>query len=127
MKVSIVHADTCLSDFLRGYIECVYFTDTGDDKQPESDAELSDDARAMCVADCAKFQADNSFALEQAYATGYEPVQAGRDFWFTRNGHGVGFWDRGLGAVGDTLTTACRNWVSLSAYAGDDGSIGIDG
>ena len=115
-------------DFLRGYIECIYFTDTGDHEQPEADAELSDDARAMCVADCAKFQADNALPLAHAYAHfPYEPVQAGRDFWFTRNGHGVGFWDRGLGAVGDTLSTAARAWVSLSAYAGEDGSIGIEG
>lgn len=24
----------------------------------------------------------------------YDETQAGRDYWFTRNGHGVGFWDR---------------------------------
>jgi hypothetical protein len=26
--------------------------------------------------------------------SGYSEEQAGRDFWFTRQGHGVGFWDR---------------------------------
>ena len=115
-------------DFLRGYIECVYFTDTGDLDQPEADAELSDDARALCVADCLEFQRREALPLAHAYAHhDYDAVQAGRDFWLTRNGHGVGFWDRGLGAVGDTLTAACRTWPQLSAYAGDDGSIGLEG
>ena len=115
-------------DFLRGYIECIYFTDTGDLDQPEADAELSDDARALCVADCLEFQRREALPLAHAYAHhDYEAVQAGRDFWFTRNGHGVGFWDRGLGAVGDTLSTAARSWGSLSAYAGDDGLIYLEG
>lgn len=116
-------------DFLRGYIEALYFTDTGDLDQPEADAELSDDARALCVADCLEFQRREALPLAHAYAhhDGYDAAQAGRDFWFTRNRHGVGFWDRGLGAVGDTLTAACRAWPSLSAYAGDDGSIEIEG
>ena len=26
--------------------------------------------------------------------SGYCEEQAGRDFWFTRQGHGAGFWDR---------------------------------
>ena len=34
----------------------------------------------------------------------YLAEQAGHDFWLTRNGHGAGFWDRGLGALGETLT-----------------------
>jgi len=29
---------------------------------------------------------------------------AGHDFALTRNGHGAGFWDRGLGEVGDKLS-----------------------
>lgn len=37
----------------------------------------------------------------------YTEIQAGRDFWFTRNGHGVGFWDRGLGEIGDLLSERC--------------------
>lgn len=123
-------------DFLRGYIEAIYFTDIGDLGQPECDAELSDDARALCIADCVKFQADNDVILAQAYATGYEPVQAGRDFWFTRNGHGAGYWDRdelqpdamdGSPDLSEFLSDAAREWGALSAYAADNGSIGLEG
>lgn len=30
--------------------------------------------------------------------------QIGHDLWLTRNGHGAGFWDRGLGKLGNQLT-----------------------
>ena len=33
---------------------------------------------------------------------------AGHDFALTRNGHGTGFWDRGLGEMGDMLTEECK-------------------
>lgn len=32
----------------------------------------------------------------------------GHDFYLTREGHGSGFWDRGLGDLGDYLTTVAR-------------------
>jgi hypothetical protein len=37
-----------------------------------------------------------------------EAGQAGHDFILTANGHGAGFWDRGLGARGDRLTDNCK-------------------
>lgn len=36
--------------------------------------------------------------------TGMELGQIGHDLTLTRNGHGAGFWDRGLGERGDRLT-----------------------
>ena len=33
---------------------------------------------------------------------------AGHDFALTRNGSGAGFWDRGLGEMGDMLTKECE-------------------
>ena len=33
---------------------------------------------------------------------------AGHDFALTRNGHGTGFWDRGLGEMGDMLSEECK-------------------
>lgn len=45
------------------------------------------------------------------------------DFWLTRNGHGAGFWDRGLGAVGDRLTQAAEVYGSVYVYTGDDGML----
>ena len=49
----------------------------------------------------------------------YGIEQAGRDFWFSRNGQGVGFWDRGLGDV----DVAAKIYGESTAYAGDDGKL----
>jgi hypothetical protein len=53
----------------------------------------------------------------------YEAIQAGRDFWFTRNHHGVGFWDRGLGPTGDSLSAVSHRFRETDVYRGDDGLI----
>ena len=50
-------------------------------------------------------------------------ARAGHDFWLTRCGHGAGFWDRGLGALGERLSTAAKGYGNVDLYAGDDGYI----
>lgn len=51
------------------------------------------------------------------------PGSVGHDFWLTREGHGAGFWDRGLGVVGDRLTEACKSYGGYDLYIGDDGMV----
>lgn len=57
--------------------------------------------------------------LEQAYTLKgplscfYDEWFAGSDFWFSRQGHGVGFLDRNLGEVGDRLHQAAREYHQL--------------
>lgn len=75
--------------------------------------------------DCADFQAANQADLAAAYAAGrYSEESAGIDFWLTRERHGAGFWDRGLGELGNRLTAAAhaygdgncevwRGWIHL--------------
>lgn len=41
----------------------------------------------------------------------HTPEQFGHDYYLTREHHGTGFWDRGLGDLGDYLT-------DISEYAG---------
>lgn len=55
--------------------------------------------------------------------SGQSEEQIGHDFWLTRNGHGAGFWDRGLGAVGESLSDACRVFGGVDLYIGDDGKV----
>ncbi|WP_133617809.1 hypothetical protein [Leucobacter luti] len=50
-------------------------------------------------------------------------AQLGHDFWLTRNRHGSGFWDRGLGELGDRMTSAAKTHGSVDLYIGDDGKI----
>lgn len=93
-------------------------------------ADLAPEALAAIIADCAKFQTDNAADLEEATTGGYGScgrdygmAEAGHDYLLTRNGHGAGFWDRGLGELGDRLTAACRKTRGVDVYLGDDGKV----
>lgn len=54
--------------------------------------------------------------------------QIGHDYVLTTGGHGVGFWDRGLGELGDKLSDVCRaeshEW---SLFTGEEHVDGIPG
>lgn len=53
---------------------------------------------------------------------------AGHDFWLNSSGHGVGFWDRDLGLLGDMLSEACEPFNhEHEAYVGDDGLVYVTG
>ena len=54
---------------------------------------------------------------------GYNAASAMHDFALTRNGHGAGFWDRGLGAIGEELTAIAKGFGSHEVYLGDDNLI----
>lgn len=46
------------------------------------------------------------------------PGQFGHDLALTRNGHGTGFWDRGLGEAGDVLTDWAESLCTLNVFHG---------
>lgn len=46
------------------------------------------------------------------HSQGYPESYAGHDLWLTRSGHGAGYWDRGLGELGDRLTEAAKSYGS---------------
>lgn len=107
-----------LDAFTQGYIEALFFTSEcpqvdrqefwtpefqEDMREGRTDgvlpcdvgfSHLSPEALQSIIVDCARFQEANAALLAQAYERDYDSAQAGRDFWFTRNGHGVGYWDR---------------------------------
>ena len=62
------------------------------------------------IADCESFQKSERHAL---HFSRMSPEQAGHDFWLTREGHGAGFWDRGLGRIGEHLTEAAHAYGSF--------------
>lgn len=139
-----------LDAFTQGYVQALFFTNCSAwskaqiaadpdgwaeaEREGQSDgtlaqdagfADLAPDTLAAIIADCATFQADAAALLDTA-TTGpldYDMEQAGRDFWFTRCGHGCGFWDRRLGEVGDTLSDLARAAGEVDAYIGDDGKV----
>jgi hypothetical protein len=117
---------------LDGYIECALWSsydidehDNGvaldedhgaDDIASDSYGQMVEDVRYFIAANRDDFDA----YIEQADhgAAGF-----GHDFWLTRNGHGAGFWDRGLGDLGERLTKAAKVYGSVCLYIGDDGQI----
>lgn len=121
--------------FAKGYFEAMFFTECHSDNPELEDATINDlsaDAWEQSLKDCAAFQANlpkdshGRTYLDLAYdyaLIDYDSEQAGRDFWFTRNGHGVGFWDRGLGLVGDRLSVASKAFRAVDLYRGDDGKL----
>ncbi len=126
-----------LDTFTRAYIEAALWSST-DNATPQggepldknySASDIAPEAMARIVSDCAKFQVDHGETLGRAYVTGngddYGVAQAGHDFWLTRNGHGAGFWDRGLEDVGAALTAAAHAvpFGSCDLYVGDDGKL----
>lgn len=110
-----------LPTFVRAYLECALWSSAESEEPLNNGRDVSDFAPAAIVKateDCADFQAACAADLE-----GIDDSQAGHDFWLTRNRHGVGFWDRGLGAVGDRLTMAAHAYGESDAYLGDDGKM----
>lgn len=107
-----------LDEFTQGYIEALFFTSecpqvaTEEFKTAEHQeamregaadgvlpcdvgfADLAPETLQAIIADCRAWQESNAELLAAAYARDYSAEQAGRDYWFTRNGHGTGFWDR---------------------------------
>lgn len=112
-----------IESVLVNYAVCALWSSTGDDGEPldasydiqdiapESFAQMREDVKAFVEA--------NTYDL---VASGLGEAQIGHDFWLTRNGHGAGFWDRGLGELGNRLSAACRH-QDVYLYVGDDGKI----
>lgn len=122
-----------LDDFTRGYIECMLWAETHHYEEDQNDdrsfqdhgyaeTDLAPESLAKIIEDCADFQHDNREDLE-AYTLSLPLDHAGHDFWLTRNGHGAGFWDRGLGRLGERLTRAAKVYGSRNPYLGNDGLI----
>lgn len=103
-----------------GYIECALWCGL-DEEDEATDAQLSDEAVLSMNADVQAFLAlceESALDLSEL-----DPAQIGHDFWLTRNRHGAGFWDRGIGKLGDQLTTLAHSFGESILYVGDDGNI----
>lgn len=125
----------------QGYVEAMFFTECDpsvslDEWEEEPGMEFRDgsipgdvgfshlhpDAVKDIVAECGAFHVKARDLLRKAYERDYDATQAGRDFWYTRNGHGVGFWDRdALDAddLGDALSVIAREFGEAHVWIGD--------
>lgn len=113
----------------QGYIAAMLWS-TGDGEENESyeGFELSDEANTKAYQICFKFVFENLKDC-QLFIEQYQPKYGcnvyeclGHDLWLTSAGHGVGFWDRDLGELGDRLTEASQKFA-IECYLGDDNLI----
>jgi hypothetical protein len=115
----------------RGYIIAALWSSNGSDPDTEEelenldDFEFSDEAKKEALGICTAFYDRHTTDLG-AYAGTYKPNGgydvwecAGHDLWLTAAGHGVGFWDRGLGRLGDRLTKATKAFEGVDVYISD--------
>lgn len=118
---------TQLKLFVKSYIGSLLWSATEDgvplDDQEYMDYVFSFGTLKTIVSECKQFLADNYDTLvectgEGDYSNYFEEVlnQAAHDFILTRNGHGVGFWDRNLGEVGGKLTEYCEQAKEFNIY-----------
>ncbi|MGI9507393.1 MAG: hypothetical protein ACR2RE_30485 [Geminicoccaceae bacterium] len=129
-----------LSPFTQGYIEAALFcgveTCSDTDKSDEFGfGDLATDAVKAIIADCEAFETANEADLEaiDGAAWGghgkYDREAAGRDYWFTRNGHGAGYWSRGFegdaAGVAERLDQAASEAGESYLYLGDDGRVWV--
>jgi hypothetical protein len=119
-----------MSAMVRGYLETCEFTDGHDDPEWEAAERFSEEAIAYATVLCQKFELENSELIEAAEGAGHNKWQIGSDLWYTRNGHGVGFWDRDnlkvpyrSSTIGEALSDAASRYNSSDSYAGDDKKI----
>lgn len=116
-----------LDEFTTAYLECALWSSSSYDENGENGIpldedydieDISEESLAAAVKDCEQFR---ELCIEQlgedAFAD-WSDEQAGHDFWLTRNGHGAGFWDRGL-ENGDELSKWARSFGSVHADAWD--------
>ncbi len=109
---------------LTHYMVAALWSSVGDDGEPLDDSHGIDDIAPETVKtmrrDVTDFVQANGTLLADS---GLPDERIGHDFWLTRNGHGAGFWDRGLGAVGDRLSDAACVYRGVDLYVGDDGRV----
>lgn len=119
-----------LEAFLAAYRQTALWSSSNDrhESDPDNEAEmldgsrynLAEEAEAGMRASCEEFLAAHGHLVAEAKKVGRSIEDCGHDFWLTRCDHGTGFWDRGLGELGDKLSRAAKSFGNVDLYVGDD-------
>lgn len=118
-----------IDEMLEAYIDAALWSELDDDGEPLDSNynynDLGDGVRESMRADCEKFANKVAAYIMACFGTGKcSWSQAGHDFWMTRNGHGVGFWDGDWPKPYDKyLTGASKDLGGSDLYVGDDGKL----
>lgn len=115
-----------ISEATHAYIETALWSELDDEGVPLQENYDTDDIDGDSAEAMRQSVIDFIDGCREHRPDVFEGIEAGRighDFWLTRNRHGAGFWDRGLGERGDWLTMMAHPYGEASLYVGDDGNI----
>lgn len=112
--------------FVAAYMECALWSSVDGTYEEQTTfhdggygvEDIHPDTAAAHILECVDFIRHNLEDLG-----GIDAGQAGHDFWLTRNHHGAGFWDRGLGEVGDRLTKAAHVYGGVDLWVDEAGEV----
>lgn len=117
--------------FLRAYLACALETATDEDGDDLAGSYIiehyAEEAMLEAEKDCKLFLGQSSplgsGTVFDLIPGGEGLEQAGYDLWLTRNGHGVGFWDRPElygEAEAKALSGLAETFSTKRVYVGDD-------
>ena len=121
-------------EFEEGYLEALLWSEARYDEEGESEGNWDDDftvddfepeslaSHRIEILDFFQAQTED---LTSANLSGFSWESLGHDFCLTRNGHGAGYWDRGLGSLGDRLSEACKPYGEATIYLATEDTLGI--
>jgi hypothetical protein len=115
-----------IDTILKAYLECVIFTEEGYHDEDDNDSfegkgiyDFSETARKTAKDQIEWFVSAAADALDDI-----SDESIGHDIWYTRNGHGVGFWSRGYEKnIDETLCELCEILGNVDAYVSENDEI----
>lgn len=117
-------------EVVAGYRAAALWSSVGPDNEPldVSPYSLSAEATQQFSDEAIEFVTSNAeHVLAFVEVTGLGWGQIGHDFWLTRNGHGAGFWDRGVaGPAVDALVESSHAWGEQNLYVSDGEEIEVE-
>jgi hypothetical protein len=117
-----------MHEMTKHYLICALWAETDESNDQGGDPldenygieDFAPEAVEQAERDCMKFLLEHSELISGRY------TQAGYDFWFTRRGHGSGFWDVGRPwgkAQGRLLSDAAQKYQEVNVVVGDDNKL----
>lgn len=86
--------------------------------------DLTEEALASALADVEDLISSSLEERDDIFE-GMTDEAIGYNFWLTRNGHGAGFWDLGLGERGDWLTAQSKPFGESTLYVNANGEVEV--
>ena len=107
-----------LDAIISGFIGAVEFAESEDGES------VAEDSMAVVKDICENFYSNNKLLID-TYAMNVSYSSIGHDFWLTMQGHGTGFWDRGINEDMEKQLTEISQKYHLHSYI-EDGKIFLD-